>query len=458
MKITFIRPSMTGARSHDAMEPLVFAILAAETPPDVELAFFDERLEEIPKDHQTDLVALTVETYTARRAYQIASSFRLRGIPVVMGGYHPSFLPEESLQFADAVVIRDAEGLWEEIVRNAQAGKLRRIYQAQRLPSLAGVSFDRRIFKGKRYTPAAPVQYGRGCKYACDFCSIHAFYGSSLRQRPVAEIVAEIEALDRRFILLVDDNLFVDLPKAEELFRALIPLKIKWGCQVSIDVAKDDKLLQLMQRSGCIAALIGFESLDEENLSQMNKKWNVRHGDYASAIKRFQDHGVMIYGSFIFGYDHDATDVFARTVEFAVNAKLFLVNFSALTPTPATRLYQRLQSEGRLIYDRWWLDPNYRYGKATYHPKLMTADQLTEGCLFARREFYRASSIFQRAFEFKTNCRSLARLGVYTLANVLSKRELKKKLGQPLGAAGALEINLDATPQSLMSLGDALKQ
>src|SRR5262245_57327384 len=340
-----------------------------------------------------------------------------------MGGYHVTFLPDEALQYADAVVINDAEGLWEQVVRDAQSNRLRRVYQQRHLPSLAGLKFDRGIFKNKRYTPAAPVQYGRGCKYACDFCSIHAFYGSRLRQRPVNEVVSEIEELDRRFILLVDDNLFVDRASAEELFRALIPLKIKWGCQVSIDVAKDERLLKLMERSGCIAALVGFESLDETNLAQMNKKWNLRHGDYASAIRRFQERGIMIYGSFIFGYDHDTFDVFERTAEFVIGAKLFLVNFSALTPTPGSKLYQRLRDEGRLIYDRWWLDPNYRYGQATYHPKLMTAEELTEGCLLARRQFYSGASIFRRAFDFNTNARSPARLGVYALANLISKRE-----------------------------------
>ena len=447
MKITFIRPGITGTRAHDAMEPLVFALLAALTPPDIELAFFDDRLEAIPDDHVTDLVALTVETYTARRAYQIAAEFKRRGVPVVMGGYHPTFVPDEALQYADAVVLGDADTLWPQVVKDAQASKLQRIYRAAQLPSLAGVKFDRSIFKGKRYAAAAPVQYGRGCKYACDFCSIHAFYGTSLRQRPVQEVAAEIASLNRRFILLVDDNLFIDLAKAEELFRALTPLGIKWGCQVSIDVARDVRLLKLMQESGCIAALIGFESLDEQNLATMKKKWNVRYGDYATAIRRFQDHGIMIYGSFIFGYDHDTPAVFDRTVEFAIENKLFLVNFSALTPTPGAKLYDRLRDEGRLLYDRWWLDPTYRYGAATFRPHGMTADELTEGCLRARRQFYGARSIVKRAFEPRTNCRSLARLGIYTLANVMSRRELERKLGEPLGNGAALDPVFTATQE-----------
>lgn len=442
MKITFVRPSIQGLRAADAMEPLAFAILAGLTPPDVELAFYDERLEEVPLDEPTDLVALTVESYTARRAYQLASAYRARGARVVMGGYHPTFLPQEALGYADAVVLGDAEGLWGELVADARRGTLRPLYRQAQQPALAGLNYDRRLFAGKPYKRVAPVQYGRGCKFACDFCSIHAFYGTSLRQRPVAEVVAEIEALGRRFILLVDDNLFVDLPRARELFEALCPLGIQWGCQVSIDVARDESLLALMARSGCVAALIGFESLDGDNLRQMKKGWNLKYGDYASAIRKFQAHGIMIYGSFIFGYDHDTLDTFERTAQFALEAKLFLVNFSALTPTPGSRLYERLRAEGRLRYERWWIDPTYRYGEATFHPARMSAEELTAGCLRARQLFYGYSAIARRALEPRTNCRSLAHLGLYLAANLISRRELSTKLGRGLGSPEPLAAPL----------------
>ncbi|MCB0161884.1 MAG: cobalamin-dependent protein, partial [Caldilineaceae bacterium] len=236
MRIAFIRPSMTGARSRDAMEPLVFAILAALTPRDVETVLYDERLESIPFDAPTDLAAITVETYTARRAYQIADAYRARGVPVVMGGYHPTFLPDEALRHADAVVIGDADGIWPDVVRDAARGRLHARYQQDELPPLDRIRPDRHIFAGKRYAPAALVQYGRGCRYACEFCSIRAFYGSNLRQRPVDEVVAEIRAAGQKHVFLVDDNIFVDVPKAKELFAALIPLGIRWSCQVSIDV------------------------------------------------------------------------------------------------------------------------------------------------------------------------------------------------------------------------------
>lgn len=445
MKITFIRPNMTDMRSSDAMQPLVFSILAGLTPPQIEIVFFDERLEQIPFDEPTDLVAITVETFTARRAYQIAQRFRQQGVPVVMGGYHPTFAPEEALSYADAVVIGDAEDLWKKVVEDTQVGKLQGIYQQSGQPSLEGLRMDRSIFHGKRYVSVIPVQYGRGCRYACDFCSIHAFYGADLRQRPVSEFVAEIEALDRRHFFLVDDNIFVNIPKAEELFRSLIPLNIHWSCQVSIDIANNSQLLSLMEKSGCIAAVIGFESLNEDNLKQMKKKWNLRHGDYATSVRKFQDHGIMIYGSFVFGYDYDTVDSFDISVEFAFRSKFCLANFNPLTPTPGAKLYDRLAKEGRLIHDRWWLDPNYRYGHATFHPKGMTADELTAGCFRARREFNGYGSIFSRAFESKTNCRNLTRMGIYLAANFISRREILRKQGLHFGDKSLIDAKLEIT-------------
>ena len=434
MKITFIRPNMWDRRSFDAMEPLVFAILAGLTPPEVEIVLYDERVESIPLDEPTDLVAITVETYTARRAYQIAARFRARGIPVVMGGYHPTFVPDEVLQYSDAVVVGDAELLWRRIIQDALAGKLRRIYRQSYYPPLQGVRLDRSIFRGKRYAPAALVQYGRGCPYACEFCSINAFYGSNLRQRPVREIVAEIEALDCKHIFLVDDNIFIDVLKAKALFQALIPLNICWSCQVSIDIAHHHELLTLMEKSGCTTAVIGFESLNERNLVQMKKKWNLKYGDYATAVQKLRDRGIMIYGTFVFGYDQDTVDSFEISLEFALRSKLYLANFNPLTPTPGAQLYHRLQDEGRLIYDRWWLDPDFRYGQATFHPRRMTADQLTEGCFQARRQFNEHKSIVKRAIDFRANCHNPYRLGLYIASNIVSRREIFKKQGRQLGA------------------------
>lgn len=451
MKITFIRPNLSDTRSPDAWQPLAFAVLAGLTPPDVELDFFDEHLEPIPDDHDTDLVALTVETFTARRAYQIATHFRRRDIKVVMGGYHPSFLPEEALTYADAVVIGDAEGVWGRLVRDAQQGKLQRVYKDSKLPSLEGLKFDHSIFKGKRYNPIpfirfTPVQYGRGCRFACDFCSIHAFYGSRTRQRPVAELVAEIEALGRKHVIFIDDNLFVNVPKAEELFRALIPLSIRWACLVSVDIAKNARLLELMAKSGCVAAATGFESLDKENLGQMRKGWNLKDDDHITAIQKFHDQGIMIYATFVFGYDQDTVDSFDITAEFAIRSKFALANFLALTPTPGSRLYNRLMSENRLIFDRWWLDPDYRFGQATFRPLRMTTDELPEGCRRARKTFYEYGSILKRALGPVANNHDLSHLGIYLAANLVVKHNVFSNIGRRLGADTPLEPRLENVP------------
>jgi len=439
MRILFIRPHLYDGRASDALEPLVFAVLAALTPPDIELRLIDERLEPVPLDLDADLIAITIETYTARRAYQIARAYRARGIPVVAGGYHPTFLPDEALEHVDAVVLGDAEEVWPAIVADARAGRLATRYAADRQPPLAGLRFDRRIFHGKRYPPLATVQYGRGCRYACDFCSIHAFYGSHVRHRPVTEVASEIASIGRRSVLLADDNLFIDRGKAEELFRALAPLRIRWGCQVSLDVADDERLLALMARSGCIAALVGFESLDAANLRQMSKAWNLRR-EFPAAVRRFHDHGIMVYGSFIFGYDHDTPEIIDRTVAFALESRLFLVNFSPLTPTPGSRLYDRLRSEGRLLYDRWWLDPAYRYGDAAYRPRHMTPEALTACCVGARAAFYRCGAIGRRAANVRANARSPWHLGLFLTANYVSRRELSRKVGRTLGAPEPLSV------------------
>jgi len=280
------------------------------------------------------------------------------------------------------------------------------------------------------------VQTGRGCRFSCDFCSIHAFYHHALRHRTVAEIAQEIELAGRKFVIFVDDNLFSTPRRAEELFRALIPLKIRWFCQVSIDIARHDHLLDLMAQGGCIAALIGLESLDGHHLQQMNKGWQIKQGGYSATLKKFHRRGIMLYGTFVFGYDHDTPDTIKRTLEFALNAKLAIANFNPLTPTPGTPLYNRLQAENRLLFDRWWLDPDFRYGQALFHPTLMTADELTDGCFQARKLFNRYSSIFKRAMG---NCHSPYHLGLYLAANWVSRKEIYRKQGAKLGSPTPLE-------------------
>ena len=434
MKITFIRPNMNAQKAADALQPLVFALLAALTPPDVETAFYDDRIEEIPFDTPTDVVALTVETFAAQRAYWIAARYRERGVPVVMGGFHPTLMPDEARQYADSVILGDAEAVWPQVVADAKRGNLQPSYIAPPLSSPLRTAFDRRIFQGKPYHSLELVQWGRGCPHSCEFCAIRAFYSTHQCQRPIERVIAEIAALDtERMMFFTDDNLLADDAMFSELLTALIPLKRRWAAQISIEAAQNARMLKLLEQSGCQVILTGFESLSQANLRQMNKAWNTTAQDYESAIKRIYDHGIMIYGTFVFGYDGDTPDAFDRAVEFAIRQRLFLANFNPLTPFPGTPLYRRLQREGRLLRERWWLDTAYQYGDAMFQPANMTPEELTRGCFEARKAFNSSVSMLRRAANIAVNLRSWRRATLYAAANYINRKAIFQKQGKALG-------------------------
>ena len=268
------------------MEPLPAATLAGLTPKDIEVRFYDDRMEQIPFDEKTDLVAISVETYTARRAYQIASEYRKRKVPVVMGGFHASLCPDEVARYAEAVVVGEAEVLWPRVVDDARHGKLEKFYRATGRTSLDGLRPDRSIFAGKRYLPVGLVEAGRGCHFSCEFCAVQTVFEATQTRRPIDQILAELRALKdtRKLFFFVDDNITSNLRQAKEFFRALIPLGIKWVSQSSINAAHDEEFLELLVRSGCQGVLIGFESLNPESLRRMNKSFNTMRGGYEVAL------------------------------------------------------------------------------------------------------------------------------------------------------------------------------
>jgi len=428
MKVTLIRPNIMEGRSADVMQPLAIAALAAHTPKDLCLEFFDECVEEIPRDLRTDLVAMSVHTFAARRAYRMADRFREQGIPVILGGYHPTFLPEEALEHADAVVTGHAEEVWPALLRNAAAGRLGRRYGSDRTPNPEDLRYDLRLFRGKKYNPMQPVEFTRGCRYQCEFCSVSAFNRHTHITRPLEAVLEDIRGSRAKRILFVDDNIFSDRGQALRLFEALIPLKIKWGCQASLDVARDPETLKLMARSGCVVLMIGFESLCPENLRQMRKGDHRSETRYAEALARIRDRGIMVYASFVFGYDYDRPDIFDRTLGFATRHRFLIANFNTLNPMPGTALYERLRAEGRLLQERWWLDERYPYGEVMFRPQGLTPEQLKEGCIRLRLRFSGARSIARRALDFKANARNPGNLGLFLLANWITRREYQAKM------------------------------
>jgi radical SAM superfamily enzyme YgiQ (UPF0313 family) len=432
MKLTLIRPNLGDYRSSDAMPPLAMGILAARAP-GFDVRFYDEKAEVVPLDDQPDLAAFSVETFTARRGYAIADGYRARGVPVVMGGYHPSFLPEEALEHADAVVVGDAEGSWDRLLEDFAKGRMQRIYSGGNDAPMHDYRLDRSIYRGKHYAPVELVQYGRGCRFACDFCSIHTFYGTTLRTRPLDGLLAEIETLPaNRLLFFVDDNLLGRRSEFLALLDAMTPLKRRWSCQMSIDVARDEAVLDRLANAGCRFVLIGFESLNEASLAQMGKSWNSVSGSYERVVRALHSRNIGIYGTFVFGYDADTKDSIARTLDFALESRLEIANFNSLTPTPGSALYDRLLAEGRLLSPKWWLDPNYRYGDAIFEPRGMRPQELTDGVFEARRRFYSWRSIGSRVLNADTAF-SPFRAGLTTIANVISRREIYKKQFRQLG-------------------------
>jgi radical SAM superfamily enzyme YgiQ (UPF0313 family) len=416
------------------MEPLSMALLASLTPARVEVRFYDDRVEEIPFDETTDLVAISVETFTALRAYKIARAFRARGVLVVMGGYHATLVPDEVERECDAVIVGDAEPVWAQVLADAGRRRLKRRYDGAGQRNLAGLRPRREIFAGKRYQNITLVEFARGCNFKCDFCAVTAFHAASQHHRPAGDVAAEICATGRRRFFIVDDNVASQPAQARELCRALLPLGVRWVGQASIHIARDHELLALMRRSGCLGVLIGMESLDPANLRDMGKDWNIAGGGYAESLRRFRDHGLAIYGTFVFGYDNDDRDVIRRSVEFAKEQKLFLAAFNHLVPFPGTPLYRRLECEGRLLKPRWWLDPDARVGDVSFRPKKLEPGELQELCLDARRQFYGWGSICRRMWDRRANLRTPLMLGVYLGLNLGAHFDIDRRQGLRLGA------------------------
>jgi radical SAM superfamily enzyme YgiQ (UPF0313 family) len=442
MKVVFIKPNMISGVPGDAMEPLVFAILSALTPAGIDRCLYDERIEKIPYDAPADLVALTVDVFTAKRSYQIASRYRQRGIPVVMGGFHPTLCPEEAGRYADSIVIGDAEDTWPQVIADAEKKTLLRRYVSA-YPPFGQREPDRSIFHGKSYAPVHLVEFNRGCRFSCDFCSIRAMYKGKIRRQALQDVLRDIDKSGRRHLSFTDDNLHADISSLKDLLHELIQRNIRWSCQISSDIVEHLEIVSLMARSGCVSALIGFESLDRNNLKQMRKSW--MEADYKRIIHVFNDNGIMVYGTFILGYDYDTPDVFKRTLNFALENRLFLANFNPLFPTPGTPLYSRLQLEGRLLFDRWWMDKDYCWGNCIFQPMRMTPEELTTGCFQVRKKFNSTRNILARFPGLSMSKTNLYKTGLFMAANIISRRELYRKYGQALGdSSSEYEFNREA--------------
>jgi radical SAM superfamily enzyme YgiQ (UPF0313 family) len=375
--------------------PLTFPTLASLVPPEIDhtLTIIDEGIEDVPEHLDVDLVGMTVITGTANRAYDLAKRFRSRGVRVVLGGPHVTLVPDEACRHADSIVVGYAEESWPLLLRDFMRGMMKSRYDQSPTLSLGGRPPPRRdVLPRRRYITTNVFEATRACVHACEFCVVPSAWGRTPLQKPVPEVVEDIRQTGARKAIFVDLNLVADRSYANDLFEALIPLKIQWYGLATTLLARDPALLDLCARSGCRGLLIGFESIVGANLGSVRKGFNAP-GQYGEIVTNLHRQGIAVQGAFVFGLDEDTPDVFARTARFAGEAKIDLPRFAVLTPFPGTPLYDRLEREGRIQTRDWDL---YDGQHVVFQPAKMSVRQLQEGTELAWRAAYSYSSMFRR--------------------------------------------------------------
>ncbi len=404
---------------------LSLPVIAAYTPPTWDVKLVDEAVQTIDFDEPCDMVGISVMTCYAPRAYELATEFRKRGKTVVLGGVHPTYCPEEALQYCDTIVCGEAEDLWPQAMADFEAGHMKRIYRMEQFPLLDHYRAPKiQLLSPDSYMTRHCTFTTRGCHFDCEFCSVSPFNGKTTRRRPVPEVIEEItrvkewiraEVVERMtkgslwealtiaskiwvgleegsIVAFVDDLHNSHRAYCRELWQALKALNIKWGCQSTLFLGDDPEMVKLAADSGCISVFVGMESISDHSLVETNKGFNqVRK--FEDQIKMFHDHGIMVNPGMVFGFDNDDESVFESTVNFLVRNRVELAYFNVLTPLPGTALYERYTREGR-IFDRDWA--KYDGKHAVFHPKRMTPEQLQEGFFWANHQFYSLGSIWHR--------------------------------------------------------------
>ncbi|MCL2287347.1 MAG: B12-binding domain-containing radical SAM protein [Firmicutes bacterium] len=406
MKILFINPAISieepdaiwaSSLKHNLFGKMSFIpraapmVLAAVTPPEYSFTYLDEDIDELHFDKvDADLIAITMMTVQAKRAYNLADEFRRRGYPVILGGIHASSCPDEAALHADAICVGEGENSWPVMLDDFAKGRLKKFYHAKDYPPVTKLSSPRVDIVNHDSYSVFPLQATKGCPYHCDFCCISFSSGHKYRTKPIEQVVAEIKELEKYNTGILkkrynfnDDNLYVDKEYTIKLFKAIIPLNIQWMGMGSINTIQDEEVVKLMAQSGCRTYAIGFESISEENLQEAKKK-NSSVAEYKKAAQVLIKHGIIPAGYFIFGFEHDDMDSFKRTIDFAIENRIINPYFNILTPFPGTQLYERIKDR---IFDWNW--SHYGSLKCVYQPATLSPEQLVAGSYGASREVAR---------------------------------------------------------------------
>jgi radical SAM superfamily enzyme YgiQ (UPF0313 family) len=359
--------------------------VAAATPPSWDVVLADEVHESIPYDGDFDLVGITAMTHQAARAYEIADRFRGQGVTVVLGGMHPTVLPDEALTHADAVVVGEAEPIWAQMLDDHLAGRLAPLYRApEPTEHLLQVPWNRReIFDGRSYLTTQTLQASRGCPYDCPFCTVTNYFGHLFRYRSPQDILAELGTYDKKLVVFLDDNLLGDPARIKPVLEGMASLNLRWGGQTTLRFAEDPELVRLVARSGCIGLFVGIEAVSglHADLAKSRSRFTQQE-----LIKRVQDTGILLEASFIFGFDDHDESIFDTTLRFVDEAAPCIPTFHILTPYPGTSLFHQFEQEGRLLHKDW---RRYNHNEVVYRPRLMTPERLYQGWLETRRAAYR---------------------------------------------------------------------
>jgi radical SAM superfamily enzyme YgiQ (UPF0313 family) len=385
-------------------KPLGLLVLAGLTPKEWEITVIDENLgvPDYAAMPRPDLVGITAFTSQACRAYELAEQFRDRGVSVVMGGIHATMCGEEALGHVDSVVTGEAESVWATVLTDAQHGRLQRTYVGQHV-DLAQVPPARHDLLAKGYAFGS-IQTTRGCPLSCSFCSVSAFNGTLYRHRPIANVIEELRSIREKWFLVVDDNLIgtngAHIARAKELFRAMIQADFgkNWICQVTINVADDEELLDLASRAGCRGVFIGFESPTAEGLAEVGKKFNLLKGrNFRESVRRIHRHNMLVVGSFIMGLDSDQPGIGRQIAQAASDYGVDILNALFLTPLPGTRLWDQMKSQDRIAANDFPADWRYyTLGFPTAHYKHFSWSAIVKEMTCCDRRFYSPWRIIRR--------------------------------------------------------------
>jgi radical SAM superfamily enzyme YgiQ (UPF0313 family) len=358
-----------------------------------EVVLTDENIETIDFDLKADMVGISAMTSYVNRGYEIADRFRAKGVPVAMGGVHPSFMPQEALQHCDAVVVGEVELVIDRLLDDLEHGEMRGSYKSDTLHPMTGMPMPRYdLLKKHRYVNKTFVQTSRGCHQGCTFCAEPLMNGLKFRYRPVDEVIHEMENCGARTISINDADFFGTPERPKEVMRALKGRGLQWQAGVTSKLAQDDRMLELAADSGCTMLSIGFESISRETLKSVHKHVN-RPENFMALVEKVHSYGISVFGLFMFGFDGDKTPVFEETVNFNIAAKYDACAYSVLTPYPGTLTWYEMKKAGRIVSFDWTM---YDQGHVVYRPAGMSADDLRIGQSSAYENYYSMSSIAKR--------------------------------------------------------------